>query len=271
MERKILGSLHFRLGPDKVGFYAILQPFSDAIKLFRKDSFKLKFYQEFLWNFSPVSLLLIIIFIIYNLPIKDCFSISNTSFIIILLLISISLFPFLFSGIISFRKYSILGSYRCVVQILSYEIIITFLFIFLIVVNNSINFSMLINIGIYSGIIKINFFFFGVLFLFEIGRTPFDFIEGESELVSGFNTEFWGPYFSTFFIYEYGILVILSSLISLITFFRFRNIVFFLVLFFIVLIRASFPRYRYDLIISFIWKHIFFLFSLILISNYIII
>lgn len=255
IERKILGIFHIRLGPNKIGNLGILQPFSDAIKLFTKNLNNLSKINEFYWNISPLLTFLIFLLILIFLPIK----IENNNFIFsiltLLFIIGIPSFTLFWRSFFSFRKFRIIRSKRCISQILSYEIGIMILLIFL--------FSIFLTINIENLIFKIykikNFKFliliiFYVIILSETSRIPFDFIEGESELVSGFNIEYSSSYFSLFFIYEYGIILFFCILIRLI-FNKF--LISFILIYFFILIRASFPRFRYDQIIIFFWKYVY--------------
>lgn len=135
-------------------------------------------------------------------------------------------------------------------QILSYEIGLIFLIIFIILIVLNLNLE---NIYIYIKNLKIfkliSLIIFFILILIETRRIPFDFIERESELISGFNTEFSRRFFSLFFIFEYGIMLFFRILMSLL---YFNFFFFFFLIYFFIFFRASFPRFRYDQIIIYI-------------------
>jgi NADH:ubiquinone oxidoreductase subunit H len=183
-------------------------------------------------------------------PIKIINNIFSLNFLILIFILGITLFTLIFRSFFSFRKFRIISSKRFISQILSYEIGLMIIFIFIILINLNINLELII-INIKMKFNILNFIFILFLFIVILGesrRTPFDFIESESELISGFNTEFSRSYFSLFFIYEYGIILFFSLLLRLI----FINFILCLILIFIFInIRASFPRLRYDQIIYF--------------------
>jgi NADH-ubiquinone oxidoreductase chain 1 len=247
------------LGPNKTGILGIFQPFSDAIKLFSKNLNFLRKAYEVYWNLSPIIIFLIFIIILIFLPIKIENNNIILNIIILIFILGLPLFPILWRRFFSFRKFSLIRSKRCISQILSYEIGIIIILVFII--------PLTIKLNLENIILNIIFFFYQKLFigvilfiliLSETSRIPFDFIEGESELVSGFNIEYSSSYFSLFFIYEYGIILFFCLLISLI----FYNFIFsFILILFFILIRSSFPRFRYDQMIIFIWK---FFYSLII-------
>jgi NADH:ubiquinone oxidoreductase subunit H len=169
--------------------------------------------------------------------------------IFLLFLLGLPTFVFFLRRFFSFRKFNIIRSKRLIVQILSYEICLILILIVLL--------PLFLKINLESLIYKLNIlnrlkYFLGILFfiliLTESSRIPFDFVERESELVSGFNTEYSRTYFSIFFIYEYGIILFFSILIRYV----FLNFILsFLLIFLFIHIRRSFPRLRYDQIIIF--------------------
>ena len=159
-------------------------------------------------------------------------------------LIGFSVYPIILSGIFSFSKFSFIGSLRSASQSISYEI--TFSFYILIFLLFFFSLEMIpLNIFIFFFLILIFFF----LILAELNRAPFDFSEGESELVSGFNVEFSSVPFVLFFLREYGNLIFFSVFISFL-FFNFSIFFIFLVFVLMILIRSSYPRFRYDFLIG---------------------
>lgn len=230
----------------------MFQPFSDALKLFSKNLNFLSKINELLWNFSPLLIFFLFIIILNFIPIKIENNKNFINLIIIILIIRLFVFPIIWRRFFSFRKFRLIRSKRCISQLLSYEIGLIFIFIFLIFIILKINVEIILLIynKIFLNKIIILLLIF-ILILRESRRIPFDFIEGESELISGFNIEFSSSYFSLFFIYEYGIILFLRLVIRIILLNFYFNL--FLIFIFII-IRSCFPRIRYDLIIIYFWK-----------------
>lgn len=256
IERKILGLFHFRQGPIKVGLWGLIQPFRDAIKLFIKNIFILSKVNFFYWNISSILLFILFLIISNILIIKMENNLIIINICIIIFLIGLSVFPIFWSRFFSWSKFSFIRSKRCIIQIISYELGFIFILIFLISMNFFLNLEIITLIFKKINFIKILLFFLSfLLILRETRRIPFDFIEGESELVSGFNTEYSGAYFSLFFIYEYGIILFFSIIFRIIII----NIFYIIILIYsFIHVRSSFPRIRYDQIIIFFWKHFYF-------------
>lgn len=169
-----------------------------------------------------------------------------------MVLVGINVYFLIIGGIYSKRKYSYLGGIRRGVASVSYEIIFSLNIIIFMFYNKSYTLRFINNIGL-----LILFLPFFISTLVELGRTPFDYAESESELVSGFNTEYSRVSFVLLFLKEYGRLLFFSLIISTIFFnglFLFSIIIFFS----FILIRSSFPRFRYDNLISLMWLQLFF-------------
>jgi len=259
LERKILGYIHFRKGPNKVGFIGLFQPFRDAIKLFRKEKIKLINLNLYIYIFRPlIGMLIILILWICYLRWGNLITIYIGS-IYIFRIISLRVYFLIGRGWRSNRKYRILGAYRSISQTISYEvriILIFLIFIFFISRFNFIIFSFIQEIIWHIFLSYIIFLLWLSIILAESNRTPFDFSEGESELVSGFNTEYYGGLFSLIFICEYGIIIFLRTITSILFLGGLRlwltiKISFVCLIF--LWVRGILPRYRYDKLINIAW------------------
>nr|UYI30650.1 NADH dehydrogenase subunit 1 [Aquatica lateralis] len=261
-ERKILGYIQIRKGPNKVGFMGLVQPFSDAIKLFCKEQANPIMSNYLSYYFSPVFNLFLSLLLWFCLPFFSGFLHFSLGFLFFLCCSSLSVYTIMISGWSSNSNYSLLGGLRCVAQTISYEVslaIILLSFLFLIM---SVS---IFDLMIYQEYIW--FFFISIPLsmvwftssLAETNRTPFDFAEGESELVSGFNVEYSGGGFALIFMSEYSSILFMSMIFVFIFFSGcLVNLTFFfLVLFFsfmFIWVRGTLPRYRYDKLMYLAWK-----------------
>lgn len=258
-ERKVIGLFHLRVGPNKVSFVGIVQPLLDGLKLFSKQNLTPLRANKFAYNISPLVGLFLAFFVWLTLPrVYLTFSI-NYRIVVFFCAGSIIVFSVLLSGWSSNSKYSLIGSLRSVAQSISYEAVFSTLVVIAIVI-------------VFSYSIRSYFTQSSFLFLFflpvwllctlaETHRAPFDFRESESELVSGFNTEYSGVGFSLLFLSEYAVLLYSCFLIRyvfmswLVTPSVFTVVLLSLLLSFIfVWIRITFCRFRYDMLIIMSWK-----------------
>ena len=264
LERKVLSYSQYRVGPTKVRFIGILQPIADAVKLF-SNQLESPFSRNYLlFFFSPVIRVFLVLLLWCTIPTLTGYHNFIYSIILIIIIISFGVYPLLLAGWSSNRKYALLGGLRGVSQTISYEISLALIIlIFLIYLNRYslelilIN-SYFISLFILSPIIIL---FWVVSCLAETNRTPFDFSEGESELVSGFNIEYGSGGFALIFIAEYASIYFLRALTNYLgrgfqlsrIFSSFLTI---RIVFFWVWARATLPRFRYDLLIRLAWKRI---------------
>lgn len=247
LERKILGYVQNRKGPTKVLFYGLLQPVIDGGKLILKRIIIDKIYYFFIPFMS--------ILIIGVLRLSICF--FNSVFIInnivfyILILRTLIVYVLFMLGWRRENVYGVLGGLRSSSQIIAYEIIIFFIIILLVIYHLSWD----LNFFVFSNLYVLDLLVIWLLILLvETNRSPYDFAEGERELVSGYNIEYIGVLFAYMFIGEYGILVFFSWVTSL----MFLNPFFFwIVLLFLILVRGYVPRRRYDILMRNCWKFIF--------------
>lgn len=265
LERKLLRYSQIRKGPNKVIFVGLFQPLSDAFKLIfkrRKIPYLRNFYFYF---FSPFFRLLLILRLWILYFSSASFNWLFFGLLFYLCLATIAVYPILRAGWSSNSKYTFIGRIRRLAQILSYEIryIFMILTILLFIISYRLdNFSY--NTWFFVIMNPMWFICWLCLLVAETNRAPFDFAEGESELVSGFNTEYSRGGFAIIFLSEYGNIMFLSILrsIFLINFVsNFPMIFIFTVLFscLVVFIRSSYPRFRYDLLITIAWQILLFL------------
>nr|YP_009629410.1 NADH dehydrogenase subunit 1 [Saccharosydne procerus]AVV32035.1 NADH dehydrogenase subunit 1 [Saccharosydne procerus] len=262
LERKILGLIQNRVGPFSVGILGILQPFSDAIKLFSKESYFIYFGNVFIYFFMPFLSLLISLNLWCLYPLLNNFISFPLGVLFFICCSSFMVYGILLSGWSSNSMYSMLGSIRSVAQSISYEVCMFLIMFILIVIFNSFNFINFFFLQQLNWFIIIGFPLFLILFacfLAETNRSPFDFSEGESELVSGFNLEYSSFNFSFIFLSEYLNMIFMSFLLCLFFFGgNFFDLMFYfsvmILNFVFIWIRGTFPRFRYDKLMIMCWK-----------------
>lgn len=263
LERKVLGYIQNRKGPNKVGLIGIMQPFRDAIKLLRKEVFFVFKSNYNLYYISPMAIFVIIIIIWILYPYITNIYFINYSLLLIFIFMSVMRYIVVCLGWSSNSIYSIIGSIRSVSQILSYEVRFILIILILIIMRESYSFMDFMYFQYYIWYIIYLyplFLIFYIRVLAELNRRPIDFIEGESELVSGFNVEYFRGGFTLIFLSEYGIimyfrLIIIFLFINLIDIsYVYSVIIINFICFRIIIIRGLLPRIRYDELIYLCWK-----------------
>nr|YP_010046633.1 NADH dehydrogenase subunit 1 [Culex sitiens]QPJ78551.1 NADH dehydrogenase subunit 1 [Culex sitiens] len=262
LERKVLGYIQIRKGPNKVGFMGLLQPFSDAVKLFTKEQTYPLLSNYIFYYFSPIFSLFLSLLIWMCIPYLIKLYSFNLGVLFFLCITSLGVYTVMVAGWSSNSNYALLGGLRAVAQTISYEVslaLILLSFIFLIGDYNFLNFYLFQK---YTWFILFCFPLGLVWFascLAETNRTPFDFAEGESELVSGFNVEYSSGGFALIFLAEYSSILFMSMLFSvmflgsdiysLLFFFKLT-----IISFLFIWVRGTLPRFRYDKLMYLAWK-----------------
>nr|QGW14871.1 NADH dehydrogenase subunit 1 [Mycalesis intermedia] len=262
LERKVLGYIQIRKGPNKVGFLGLLQPFSDAIKLFSKEQVYLNYSNYIFYYFSPVLSFMLSLMVWMVIPYYFNMIMFNMGILFFLCCISLGVYTIMIAGWSSNTNYSLLGGLRAVAQTISYEVSL------ILIMMSSIILIMDFNLVKYANYQVLVWFFFLMMplslcfmssLMAETNRTPFDFAEGESELVSGFNIEYSSGGFALIFLAEYSSILFMSLLFVIMYMGGYNlSLMFYLkmimISFLFVWVRGTLPRYRYDKLMYLCWK-----------------
>nr|AXS65600.1 NADH dehydrogenase subunit 1 [Chrysomeloidea sp. 6 KM-2017] len=262
LERKVLGYIQIRKGPNKVGFLGLIQPFSDAIKLFTKEQTYPYMSNFNLYYFSPVMNLFLALALWMCVPLISMNFSFNLSMLYFLSISSLSVYTIMLAGWSSNSNYSLLGSLRSVAQTISYEVSLALILISFLIMILSVN---ILDLMKYQKYIWFIFVFLPLSLMWlvsslaETNRTPFDFAEGESELVSGFNVEYSSGGFAMIFLAEYASILFMSFICSMMFLGGdLSNWLFFLKVGFMsfiwIWVRGTLPRFRYDKLMYLAWK-----------------
>lgn len=262
LERKVLGYIQKRKGPNKLGVKGILQPFRDAVKLLSKESISLRLVNLVIYQIRPIVILLISLFLWVSYPsFLGRFEVS-LPIIYILCCLSAGVYPILGAGWSSNSKYSILGRLRAVAQTISYEVRLAIIILRLVALNSSFQLTKLPRLEKSTILLLFPISVLWLLSAFaETNRTPFDFAEGESELVSGFNTEYSARGFVLFFLAEYRRILFIRLFFralflgvgDLLITLRLTTLA---IVFLFIWVRGTLPRLRYDKLMELAWKTI---------------
>ncbi len=265
LERKVLRYIQIRKGPNKVGVMGVLQPIADAIKLFLKENFIPSGSNGIAFYLAPCLGLFLSLLLWHVLPRNSSPKFIKYGVLFFICVTAINVYSILIAGWSSNSKYAFLGALRAAAQTISYEVRIILILLFPIFLIGHMRFDECVQFEFWIILILIPVFFMWVCrAVAETNRAPFDFAEGESELVSGFNVEFGAAGFALIFIAEYANILVIRIVTSVfflggtnLFFFRARwvftvKIVF--LAFFYVWIRVAYPRFRYDLLMALAWK-----------------
>ena len=282
-ERKFIGYMQVRIGPNRVGPRGWLQPIADALKLLSKEIIVPTNSSRFLFVIAPMLSIAPALAAWAVLPFTDTLVLANidASLLYILALTSMGVYGVIIAGWASNSKYAFLGAMRSAAQIVSYEIAMGFALVGVLIAGGSLNLVEIVEAQQGS---FLHWFWLPLLPLFlvyfisgvaETNRAPFDVSEGESEIVAGFHVEYSGMAFAVFFLAEYANMILIAALAALMflggwlspfqgtwfepwfewvpgIFWLFGKI--FIMAFFFLWFRATFPRYRYDQIMRLGWK-----------------
>lgn len=262
-ERKILGYIQIRRGPNKVGYTGILQSFGDAVKLFIKEQSIPIFSNLTPYYFSPVASLFLVVLLWVLMPYESVLIRFSLGGLFFFCCTSFGVYTLIGRGWSSNSNYALLGAVRGVAQTISYEVRMALIFLsFIFVVGRYSLEAFEVNQSfVWFIVVSLPIFFCWVTsILAETNRTPFDFAEGESELVSGFNVEYGRGGFALLFLAEYGSIIFMSYF-TVVIFIGSRGLglVFFNFLgcflcYWFIWVRGTLPRYRYDKLMYLAWK-----------------
>jgi len=259
-ERKVMGAMQRRKGPNIVGVYGILQPIVDGIKLFIKEIIIPQQSNKINYILGPIITLMLSLIIWIPIPLNNIRGViyeNNYGIIYILAISSLSAYILLYAGWSSNSKYTFIGAIRAIAQLVSYEISIGIIIMSVLILNNSFNLIEILFNQIY---IPNMLFLFPIFILFiisslvETNRPPFDLPEAESELVAGLLTEYGGMAFASLYLAEYAFLQSMSILTSIL--FLGNTIYTVFIIFIFIWVRAALPRIRYDQLMSLGWTKI---------------
>jgi len=262
LERKVLAYIQIRKGPNKVGIIGILQPFADAIKLFTKEQTYPTISNFLPYYLSPVFRLFVSLIVWLTMPYEIGLFRFSMGILFFLCCTRLGVYTTIGAGWSSNSKYALLGRLRAVAQTISYEVRLALILLSFIILVGGFNISLF---SLYQRdcwfvflTLPLSLIWFASC-LAETNRTPFDFAEGESELVSGFNTEYSRGGFALIFLAEYARILFIRILVALlflggdlIRIFFYIKLVF--VSFCFIWVRGTLPRFRYDKLIYLAWK-----------------
>jgi len=289
-ERKVIGWMHVRLGPNKIGPFGMLQAFADVVKLLVKEVILPTKANRFLYYMAPMIALVpaLAAWAVVPFSSKMVLSNANAGVLYLLAMTSLGVYGIIIAGWASNSRYALLGAMRSAAQVISYELAMGLCLVCVLVLAGSLNLTDIVNAqagnkGFFSWYwlpllpVFVIYFISGVA---ETNRAPFDVAEGESEIVAGFHVEYSGSAFALFFLAEYANMILVSFLASILFLggwlsplqgwihadapgwiswvwtggFIWLFIKAFMMSFLFLWFRATFPRYRYDQIMRLGWK-----------------
>ena len=276
-ERKVIGAMQLRKGPNVVGPFGLLQPFADGLKLFLKETIIPTNSNKFIFVLAPMLTFMLAMLGWAVIPVSEGFLIAdiNVGVLYLFAISSLGVYGIIMAGWASNSKYAFLGAIRSAAQMVSYEVSIGFVLVTVLLCVGSLNLTDIVEAQrdgwyAFSGLFPMFIIFF-ISILAETNRLPFDLPEAEAELVSGYNVEYSSMTFALFFLGEYANMILMCGMATILflggwlppfeseflsfipTFIWFALKVSFL-LFCFLWVRATFPRYRYDQLMRLGWK-----------------
>nr|YP_009355815.1 NADH dehydrogenase subunit 1 [Bovichtus argentinus]BAX09137.1 NADH dehydrogenase subunit 1 [Bovichtus argentinus] len=270
IERKVLGYMQLRKGPNIVGPYGLLQPIADGLKLFTKEPVRPSTASPILFLLTPMLALTLALTLWTPMPSPYPMADINLGILFILALSSLAVYSILGSGWASNSKYALIGALRAVAQTISYEVSLGLILLSIIMLTGGYTLNTFLLAQETTWLILPAWPLAAMWYistLAETNRAPFDLTEGESELVSGFNVEYAGGPFALFFLAEYANILLMNTLsavlflgashipllpeltaINIMTKAALLSVLF-------LWVRASYPRFRYDQLMHLIWKN----------------
>jgi NADH-quinone oxidoreductase subunit H len=281
MERKVLGHMQVRFGPNRVGPLGLLQPVADGIKLFFKEDIIIPHANRVIYILAPAAIVVTALLSFAVIPFGDAITIRghsidlvvadvNVGLLYLFAVSSLGVYGVAMGGWASNNKYSLLGSIRSSAEMISYELPLGLSIIGVLMIAGSLSLTKIVEAQSSAWFIlyqPLGFIIYLIAAVAECSRTPFDLVECENELVAGYQTEYSSMKFGMYYLAEYAhILVVCSLAVTLflggwqgpflppVIWFLIKVFIF---IFFFIWIRATFPRFRYDQLMKFGWKVLF--------------
>ncbi|MDO8955371.1 MAG: NADH-quinone oxidoreductase subunit NuoH [Deltaproteobacteria bacterium] len=281
MERKVLGHMQVRYGPNRAGPYGLLQPIADGIKLFFKEDIIIPHANRLIYIFAPTVIVITALMSYAVIPFGDNITILgykvdmvvadvNVGLLYLFAISSLGVYGVVMGGWASNNKYSLLGAIRSSAQMISYELPLGLSIIGVLMITGSLSTMKIVEAQSQVWFIvyqPLGFIIYLISAVAECSRTPFDLTECENDLVAGYQTEYSSMKFGLYYLAEYAHILVVSSLAVTLFFGGWHGpwlppIIWFLMkvflfIFFFIWIRATYPRFRYDQLMKFGWKVLF--------------
>ena len=281
MERKVLGHMQVRFGPNRTGPFGLLQPIADGIKLFFKEDIVVPHANRLIYIFAPTVIVITALVSYAVIPFGDSVTILghkvdlvvadvNVGLLYLFAISSLGVYGVAMGGWASNNKYSLLGSIRASAQMISYELSLGLSVIGVLMITGSLSTVQIVEAQSKVWFVlyqPLGFIIYVICAVAECSRTPFDLTECDNELVAGYQTEYSSMKFALYYLAEYAHILVVSSLAVTLFFGGWHGpilppVIWFLIkvfffIFFFIWVRATFPRFRYDQLMKFGWKVLF--------------
>ena len=281
MERKVLGHMQIRFGPNRTGPFGLLQPVADGLKLFFKEDITVPFANKVIYTLAPTVLVITAIASYAVIPFGDSVTIMgrkidlvvadvNVGLLYLIAISSLGVYGVVMGGWASNSKFSLLGSIRSSAQMISYELSLGISIMGVLMITGSLSLTRIVEAQSSAWFVlyqPLGFIIYLISAVAECSRTPFDLTECDNELVAGYQTEYSSMKFALYYLAEYAHILVVSSVAVTLFFGGWHGpilppVIWFLIkifffIFFFIWIRATFPRFRYDQLMKFGWKVLF--------------